>query len=253
MSFVLSFSGWGGVASAQDEPDKMELYEEANRLVERNRFTRAMEVYQQVVAIDPAWGDVWYNMGEVSRVTDSYEDCARYFRGYLFAEDGALDADDVNRLIDRCLSELETGRLTVETAPPEAIIAIDGVNIGRGTLDNIALTAGPHQVEVSLTDHTPALHSVDIVVDEAATLSVTLEAIDFYGALSVELNVEGVTIEVDDTAMAVTPLDEPLPLLVGEHLIRLVKDGYRPWIRRIEIMRDETYMLDANLRVDDGS
>lgn len=252
LSLIFSF-GWAGSALAQDEPDKMELYAEANRLVERNRFSRALEVYQQIVEIDPTWGDVWYNMGEVSRVTDSYEDCARYFRGYLFAENGALDADAVHRLINRCLSELETGQLSVQATPAEASIAVDGVNIARGTLDNFEFTAGPHQVEVTLTDHTPALHSVDIVAGEASQLSVTLENIDFYGSLSVELNVEGVSIEVEGTVLGVTPLEEPLPLIVGPHLIRLVKEGYRPWTRRIEIFRDQTHNLDAMLREDDGS
>ena len=235
-----------------DEPSLNELYEQANQRVQRGQFARAMTLYHQIVARDPIWSDVWYNMGEVSRVSDNQDGCILYFSRYLFVEENTLDADEVRAIVTDCATDLiSSGTVSVSAQPAEANIAVDGVIIAKGQIEGFVLSEGQHQIEVSLDDHHSHTESVTVGPEVVAQVNATLEAISYYGTLAVTANLEGAEIFVDDSTAGVTPLSDPIRLQVGQYLIRVSKPGHYDWMRRVEIFRDEELSLEVELQVAD--
>lgn len=248
---IIGIAGAASTSYAQDnEPSLPDLYEQANRRVQRGQFSRAMQAYQQIVARDPMWSDVWYNMGEVSRVSGNFEGCILYFSRYLFVEANALDADEVGNIIADCASEVtSSGTLSVSAQPAEAKIAVDGVVIGAGQLSGFLTSAGSHAVEVTLDDYHSYSETVTVAPEADATVTASLEAVSYFGTVRIVANLEGVEIFVDDRSAGVTPVTGPISLRVGEYLIRLSKEGYYDWVRRIEVFRDEEHVLEVEMNV----
>lgn len=239
-----------GPARAQDDGDSVDanaLYQEANALVPRGRFDEALGLYQQVVAAQPSWSDPWFNMGEVCRVAERPDCCVLYFRRYLHLEGGtsAFDYEDVSRTVGTCEAAMEgAGHLEVSATPAEALIAVDGVVLGEGTLAPLALPAGAHRVTVSLEDYNDFAADVTIAAGQTERITAALDADALFGALVVETHVADLQVFVDDALVGVTPLPSPVPVPVGRRLVRLTHPDYHDWVRRIEVIRDEEYFLE---------
>lgn len=250
-TIILATAAAPSTSRAQDdEPSLNDLYEQANRRVQRGQFSRAMMAYQQIVARDPMWSDVWYNMGEVGRVSENREGCILYFSRYLFIEENALDGDEVRTIITDCASGLvSSGSLSVSAQPGSANIAVDGVIIARGQLQGFVTSTGPHEIEVSLEHYVSYTESATVDPEVEARVTATLEGISYYGTVSIAANLEGAEVFVDDSSAGVTPLSEPIRLQVGEYLIRVSKTGYYDWVRRLEVFRDEEHSLEVELHV----
>jgi len=67
------------------------------------------------------------------------------------------------------------------------------------------------------------------------------------GSLDVAANVSGALL-VDGRARGTLPLTSALPVIPGEHLVRIVKDGYDTFEKRISIRAGERQLVDAKLR-----
>jgi tetratricopeptide (TPR) repeat protein len=239
-----------GAARAQDDGQQVDanaLYQQANALVPRGRFDEALALYQQVVAAQPSWSDPWFNMGEVCRVAERPDCCVLYFRRYLFLEGGAqaFDYEDVSRTVATCEAAMSgAGHVQVDATPAEALIAIDGVVLGEGTVAPLALPVGPHRVTVTLEDHNDFAADVAIAAGQTGRVTATLDADALFGALVVDAHVAGLQVFVDDALVGVTPLPSPVPVPVGQRLVRLTHPYYHDWLRRIEVIRDEEYFLE---------
>lgn len=239
------------VGHAQDDDfDVNATYEEANRLVSRGGLSRALELYQQVVEHDDTWIDAWYNMGEVSRVLEQWDTCALYFSRFVYLDPEA--AGEVAEGLAECTGHIEeSAQISVTAEPSEAKIAIDGVVLARGSLPPFTTSAGAHQITVERRDYATASQSVTLAAGATETIAITLDAIPFYGTLRVEANVEGAHVEIEGSAVGTTPVAEPLRLLEGQHLVRLSKEGYYDWLRRVDITRDHELVLEVEMQVEE--
>lgn len=241
----------GTVAMAQDDNAAAveALNDEAARHVRHERFDRAMETYRQILEYEPDWPDHWYNMGEVGRVSDNYADCSLYFSRYVYLRPSAEDRAEVVSTIARCVRRMDdTGTISVTATPEDAEIAIDGAAIVEGSLASFTLVEGDHQLTVSAVDWVSYDESFTVVAGEEQALTIALQRMLFYGTLTINANIDGAAVTIDDASVGVTPLDSPVTVQSGQHLVRLTKAGYYDWVRRITIERDEQFSLDVTLQ-----
>jgi tetratricopeptide (TPR) repeat protein len=241
----------GTVAVAQDDNSAAieALNSQAAADVRRGRFDQAMEAYRQIVEYEPDWPDHWYNMGEVGRVSHNPADCALYFSRYVYLRPSADDHAEVVSMIARCVREMDDkGTISVTATPEDGEIAIDGAAIAAGSLASFALVAGDHQLTVTAEDWVSYNQSFTVVAGEEQTVTVALERMLFYGTIVLRVNLDGAAVSIDDAPVGMTPLDSPITVENGEHLVRLTKDGYYDWVRRITIERDEVLPLDVTLQ-----
>lgn len=80
--------------------------------------------------------------------------------------------DQVVRL--SLLAEELTARLRIEPSPPNAVIAVDGITLGRGVWEG-ALRAGTHHIEVAAPDFLPTSQNVQIAQGGRRVVVVSLQ------------------------------------------------------------------------------
>jgi hypothetical protein len=70
-------------------------------------------------------------------------------------------------------AEQLTARLRIEPSPDNAVIALDGLTLGRGVWEG-ALRTGNHRIEVTAPDFLPIAQSVQVAKDERKTVKIVL-------------------------------------------------------------------------------
>jgi hypothetical protein len=246
-------------ATAQDEPAMLDLtaaYESAARRAARNDISGAIRGFREVIAQDPFWSDAVYNIAHLSEHVESWADCALYFRRYLALEPG--DAEEIGPRIERCERRIDGGgTLTVPSTSPEGIpVVVDGLALGPAPLGPIMLAAGEHTVAAERTDYEPFSTTVTIAADGAIELPISLVAVTYYGTVRLDVLQPDAIILLDGTSIATSPMTEPMRLAAGQYLFEIVKEGYHPWRRQIEVRRDDAQvhaveLIDERIDLDD--
>ncbi len=237
-----------------EEPptDPLELnriYEEALRNTQRGRNTAALEGFKRIAREDPYWSDAFYNVGSISEHVGHFQDCALYYRRYLILEPTDGDRDSIQRSITRCENAMgETGTLHVTATSPEHVrVVLDGIPMSEGELGPLPLTPGTHTISATLIDHYDSTQVVEVVAGETVSLTLTLQPQPFYGSVRFEVAQEGAEILIDGVSQGVSPLAEPIRLETGEYRVEVIKEGYHPWRRNIDILRDLDEVTDVRL------
>lgn len=150
-------------------------------------------------------------------------------------------------LIRASLSE----RLQIRTTPPGAVVFINDEQVGT-TPYSSDLETGAYAVELRLDGYETQSREVAIVAGEPRILQVELQPLAAPGLLSLELNVEGAEVYVDNELAGTTPLDSPLSLPVGGHRLRVQREGYQPWNDDIVMESNQQITADVTLAHEEG-
>ncbi|MFL5313326.1 MAG: PEGA domain-containing protein [Myxococcales bacterium] len=121
------------------------------------------------------------------------------------------------------------GRLRVETEPPDAEIAIDGVAAGAAPYSG-ELPAGDHNVEISSVGYRSLAQQISLASGQQISLRLTLSAAGGDNAppiVGVNSAPEGAMLYLDGKLIGPTP--KKAQTTAGQHELRLVLDGYKTW------------------------
>ncbi|HLV67328.1 MAG TPA: PEGA domain-containing protein [Polyangiaceae bacterium] len=133
------------------------------------------------------------------------------------------------------LSE-RVGSIRIETDVENALIQVDGVDVGRTPSPPIRVAAGVHLVSVSAQGYEPRRFRT--LVAGKATEVIELALVPLQQPLSrleVITNVPDVQVRANGELLGQTPLETPFSLKPGEYALELVRDGYAPWQRRVSL------------------
>jgi formylglycine-generating enzyme required for sulfatase activity len=119
------------------------------------------------------------------------------------------------------------GRLYVQVEPPvDAVITIDGSQVGKAPFGPVELEPGEHSVDVESARYLPFQGIVSMPgLDLDETYSVQL--VPRWAEVTIESEPPGARILAGDEEVGVTPAT--LELLEGTHDVTLAKDGYAAW------------------------
>jgi hypothetical protein len=119
----------------------------------------------------------------------------------------------------------------VQSRPPGAWIAVDGVDLAQATPATLDLEVGDHEITLSFSGLGSATRTVRGVKGEAQTIDVGL-----WGSLHVT-GLEGnapVLVSLDGRILGVAPLTVD-SLVPGAHRLEFRSDGIEPWEREVEV------------------
>jgi hypothetical protein len=68
------------------------------------------------------------------------------------------------------------------------------------------------------------------------------------GSVDVSTNVQGAVLLIDGRERGRLPLQSPVPVLPGKHVVRVLKDGYETFEGQVEVKLRETLLVDAKLQ-----
>ncbi len=167
-----------------------------------------------------------------------------------------------NERIEFLKTRLSVGLLNVQVEPKNCDILLEGAYVGQGSGQIEAIT-GQKKAETRCVGFADFEQFVNVRVGDPTHVTLKPKQIAYFGKLIVKVEpADGVTVYLDDVPVADRKADKPTPdgkvggvgtrqdpfqLAARKWVVRLQKDGYDRWHRRIDIKRDDTTMIDARL------
>ena len=155
---------------------------------------------------------------------------------------------------------VSSGRVSVRTTPPGALVTLDGSARGAAPVSIEDVSTGVHRLRVTAPGHVPAER--DITVSSGApttTVNIALTPLAALnapargateamraGSLQVLSRPAGATVSVDDVVVGVTPLDVG-DVTLGTRQVRIELPGYRPWVTEVDVSGSEQVRVGASL------
>jgi TonB family protein len=135
--------------------------------------------------------------------------------------------------------------LSVMTDPPDAVVRVDGIRVGKTPLTRGSLSPGPHTVQVGLEGFAPAELSLQLQADG---LPVPLRFVLQPTTAVLELRSEpvGAAVRIDGKAVGTTPIEE-FSTSPGKHDVEIAKAGFRLWAQTILVSAGDSIPLSAKL------
>lgn len=137
----------------------------------------------------------------------------------------------------------KTARILITASADGAEVSLDG-----GPFQPAPLVASvepvAHRARVRAPGHDEAEVTVSAVAGEQVPQHVTLRPKP--GRLAIT-GTSGARVSVDGKALGALPAAAPLAVEPGSRFVTVTLNGHAPWSRRVEVGRDETVPLDADL------
>jgi hypothetical protein len=154
------------------------------------------------------------------------------------------------RTVEVELGAARPGSLIVDTTPDSATVYVDSAEVGTG--EATAVAEGSHRIRVAAPGYQP--RSTTVSVEAGQRRSVSLPLSRERGSLRVTSSPSGAVVFVDGKRVGQTTLETQQP--VGEHTIRIEKEGFAPIERTLSLTTDGQALslaLPQPLRVESTS
>ena len=151
----------------------------------------------------------------------------------------------VNAVLQR-----STGSLMIESNPANAIIFVDGKEVGHTPEIVMSSAKGTHTIEVRMDGYDIWKKTVGIVPGEEKSLTANLQI--KAGFLTINSNPSGGTVFLDGEETGITPADLK-GVKFGAHRIEIKMDGYKTWSESVDVSDDKGNKLTAILQMLTGA
>jgi hypothetical protein len=255
---LLAVSAVAAPAQPTDEDVNTLEYIKHKRLGDRHATARAygkaLEAYEAALAIRPQEQDLLYNLTVVAEALKNWPKAHLYAQGYLYAARYDKEAEEYKEIAAKAAGALKnagrSGSLSVTVEPEGAQVLVEGVSFGPAPV-KVTLAAGSWEVVARKPDFRQAVRKVSLAAGAEEAVTLTLDEMVYHGAIRVEtVPPDGVEVYLDGQSVGVTPLAEPIKTRANrEHLLRFERQGFDPFVRAVEVPRDETVEVKVQLEV----
>lgn len=197
--------------------------------------------------------DLFYNLVQVAKLQRAWEKVALYGQAFVLLEPGTKDATAVGREVDQALETLaKRGKVAVAvelTVPDGGKAFVDGAPVADHGHAAVRLVPGTYALTAEKVDHKPFAQPLVVAAGAVARVKVELERIIYHGQVAIASTpADGVQVFVDGERVGETPLKAPLELEAGRKLLfRFEKQGFEPWVRYVELGKNESVKLEPKL------
>lgn len=139
------------------------------------------------------------------------------------------------------------GTLVIASNAIGATITLDGEEVGVTPLaDGVAVSPGPHVVELSRTGYRTQRVTVSIHAGEVEHLDVSLRSLEqispsIGGIIEVTASEDDVVVHLDGETF------EPGIVPAGPHRVEVIRPGFRRWAREVNVSPGSTVRVEAQL------
>jgi hypothetical protein len=233
-------------ANADDKGEAKKHFEKGKALQKSQEVEAAAAEYERSVGYYASKNNL-YNLANCYRALGRLDEALATF-GRILSEFGDKLGEEMKEDIEVQIEEIKAlaARLTLSTTPEGASVRVDGRDAGKSPLaEPIHLSPGEHEVEISLDGYETVSKKVTLAAGAEENLSFELEAPA--AELTVVSNEPGAEVKVDGEPRGMTPLDEPIALKQGIHVISITKAGFEPQERSEHLYAGEKRSVELNL------
>lgn len=233
------------------------LAAQAQALYEEGKYAEAADLFEQAQAAF-AHPTNLFNAAKAHEKGAAYDKAAAAYRAYLdlYAKqnDGLKpsDAADVERTIEvlREKAFLALPEVTIDSDPSGADIYVgDPTKVLGQTPFVTHLPEGTHKVFLKKNGYQGFERDFVVRSREPLRLTFAMERIKNDGFLRVAVNVRKARIYVDGKVVAVSPIDEPLPVVAGRHQVLIDKDDYTQVLQTVDIRAGAVTDVKADIHL----
>jgi len=162
------------VGHAQSGPSRArarELYAQGQQLFRAGDFVTAQRAFEDAYRAVPN-PVVLLSIAECQVRNEDFAGAVASLRQYLTEKPAAPDRAQVEAQIANL--EAKPGFVSLESAPPGAVIWVDGENTGYITPNELSLRAGPHMIALVAQGHLRFEQRVEVAIGSRQRLSITL-------------------------------------------------------------------------------
>jgi len=245
--FMISALGGGEAAATPAHKKKaMALYKAATKLYKAAQYRAAIKKYKASHALNPHLNNIYY-IAESFRRLGNLRLSHQYYSKFT-----SMLPEKEQRIWQRKLDNLrlsKTSVLSVASQPGSAFVEVDGAHKGLtptdGTPLKITVPGGEHTVTVKLLDHLSVTKKIKAEFGEPLALSFALKPLPKWPTLTVQTNVKGALVLLDNKPMGKTPLNvEAAP---GRHMLVILHPGYQRLERDLVLKAGVTERLSLQL------
>jgi Tfp pilus assembly protein PilF len=214
------------------------------------RYEEAAEHFKEAFAADPR-GNLLYNIGLCYEKAGRTEDAVKFYQRFVAALPSSPKRPAVQRKIDELKTEL-SGRyqeVNVATSPSDAVIFVD--DKAKGALGRSPVTfkllPGTYTIIAELPGHEPARQRIELLESAPAMVDLALIPSDEVGTVTFLVSERNADVMVDGRRVGKSPVDEPLRLRAGPHDVLVMKPGFAPYKRKIDVPPGGETRLDVRL------
>jgi hypothetical protein len=237
------------------------LFEKAQGLAERQETREAYETYRRLIDVAPkAYPTALYVASSLALELGKCGDAVLLFRGYSKLREQADSLESPTGLTD-CKDRLEQGQVKVRVKPKRRVeLFVDGVFLVKTRKrPTLQIPTGTRSVRVETEGFESAQSDVTVEEDDDITVQFQLQEADNSGALRLDVNESGATVRIaprdlanEDTPIRPivreTPIGRPIELTPGAYFLEIEKEGFKRWIRNLNIGTNQKKELNVQLQ-----
>jgi alkyl sulfatase BDS1-like metallo-beta-lactamase superfamily hydrolase len=236
-----------GLASAQTVD---ELIVKGQRQVQAGNLPAAYATFKKAIDMEPRHHVALNAAAQVASFLNYHDESVFYYISYLYVQGEYLSGtEEIKKAMDKQMRAMyKPATLNVTVDPLEAEILVNGLAMGRGTLELPASSEKTYEISVEVTDYVPYKKTFSVSQSEEKTVNIRLEKIIYKGKVAIKILPSSDGVEVfSDTKKLGVGLAE-VSLTEGKHLLCFRKAGFDRWWRYVTVPRNETFQLDLMLR-----
>lgn len=232
-------------AAAQADAD----YRAAIKATRAGNNTLALTLFERALPHKRTVPDLFYNLVQVARLDKHLDKVVLYAQAFRLLEREGQDAEQIQRQADAARATLAArGKAVVGCSvrvPDGATVLVDGAPVADHARPDFELAPGRYALRVERPDHVPHVEELIVAAGQPVAREVALTRIVYRAKVKVlSKPADGVRVLVDGVEAGITPLAAPLDLEAHKKiLIRFELPGYDPWLRYVELAKDEELEL----------
>ncbi len=143
-----------------------------------------------------------------------------------------------------------TGTVNLESEPTEAIILLDGEDVGKSPKTMTGIKAGKHELEVRMDGYVSWVKMIKVKAGKEYAFTALLQR--RRGSLMITSDPSNATIYIQDKKIGKSP-KTVTELIPGNYTVEVKHDEYQTWSDNVEIASDKEVDLKAVLQAKPGS
>ena len=251
----------------QQRSEAEQLFRAGERAFKANQFENAARLFEQAYAVLPLPA-IAFSTGQSYRLQYAVDKDPRRLKRAVAMYDRYITDEPKGSRVGQAARHLAELRPLLEEQERKAAIAdMPAVSVAtmimvttttdvpgaRVTVDGGApetlplmreVTKGPHRVVITADGYRVFDEKREAV--EGITRVIEIDLVPMPAVVSLRAD-DGAQVSVDGRPAGVTPLQRPLELGQGKHLVTVTRRGHRPWSREVNVKRGQKVVLDASL------
>ena len=228
-----------GVTHAGNRAEADRHFKAAQAAERAGDFRAAISEYQAAYDAAPH-PTVLFNIGNAYERVGEARHAAEFFGRYLAEDATAEDRAEVEARIGRLAARPST--VTITSDPPGAVVFVDGERRGEAPIE-VTLAGGDHQIYAAAGGRTTPARPVRVAYGEPLRVDIDLRARQ--GWLTVDADVSGAEVLLDDVVIGLTPFSGAVP--AGDHVLLVSKAGYASVQRGAQVPADGSARVAVSL------